>query len=136
MVLVDLDVGWAVHWPQFQHFAFTHVHWREHVFPVVSPVAGSLVGVQVHQNWRINVLVAGCDFLVHDVAFNDPADSGTLWHPVWQTCPSLRVNEEEIQVPADSPVISFLDFCPPLKVSFQVSFLEEGSPEDSLQHWV
>ena len=136
VVLVDLNVACAVHWPQFKHFAITHVHWREHVFAVVSPVTGSLVGVQVHQDRRVDVLIAVSQFLINDVAFNRPPNRCPFRHPVWQTGANLRIDEEQVQLVPNDTVVAFLGFLTSLQICFQIVFLVKGRSVDPLQHGV
>ena len=136
VVLVDLDVGWAVHWPQFEQFAVTHVHWREHVFAVVVPVTGRLVGVEVHQDRGVDVFVAIANFLVDHVTFDRPANRGPLWHPVRQPGTDLWINEEQVELVPDHPVVTFAGFLAGLQVGFQVFLLEEDGPVNPLEHWV
>ena len=136
VVLVDLDVAWAVHWPQFQHFTVTHVHWWEHVVTVVFPVTRSLVGIQVHQNGGVNVLVVVGNFTVDDVTFDRPPNRSTLWHPVWQPSTDLRINEEEVELVTDYPVVTFTGFLTLLQIFSQGVLLVEDGPIDPLEHWV
>ena len=136
MVLVNLNVAWAVHWPDFQHFAVTHVHWREHVVPVVFPVTRSLVGVQVHQHWGVDVFVTIGNFPVDNVTFNRPANSSTLRHPVWQSSTDLWINEEEVELVTNHPVVVFTGFLALLHVFVQGFLVEEDGPVNSLEHWV
>lgn len=122
-MLVNLDVTWAVHWPQFQHFAITHVHWWEHVLTVVLPVTGSLVNIQVGQNGRVNVLVTVSYFAVNDIPLDGPTNCGTIRHPVWQARTHFGVNEEQIQVTTNDTVVVFLSFLTPLSIGFQIASL-------------
>ena len=79
MVFVNFDVVRTVHWTKDKGFTISHIHCWEHIFTVMIPVTWSFIKFNWGNWWSVDVLVACCYFLVHDVAFQDTTNCRTVW---------------------------------------------------------
>ena len=112
-----------------------NLHSRKHILLIMIPVSGSFIKIHRSDTRRQHMLIAGFDFLITDIVFQNPPDRISLGKEHRHSAAYKVIRHKQVQLTAYLAVIPSLCFLKLFQISIQLFLLREGNAVDTLQRF-